>query len=77
MQMVEVVRIPVLKFLLHEHFLDMPGLNMLNLKDRPNSILINKFTKLMSIQLLMILLIGQLDGFPLIHGDRPIVMIQP
>ena len=76
MQVIEVIRISVLELLLHEHFLDVPRLDMLDLQNRPNSILINKFAELMSIQFLMTLFIGQVDIFPLVHRDRPVVMIQ-
>ena len=49
MQVVEVVRISVLKLLFHQHFLDVPGFHMFHFKDGSDSVVIDKFAEFVSV----------------------------
>lgn len=47
MQIVQVIRVAVFEFLLHEYLLDVPRLNRLDFKYRAHSILVQELAELM------------------------------
>lgn len=67
MQVVEIVLIPIFELFLHQHLLHVPRLDVLDLKDRSDSVGVHKFAEFMAIGQKIIFLESGFDNLTLIH----------
>ena len=73
---VQIVGVAVLELLLHENLLDMPGLDVLDLQNRSDTVAVDKLAEFLSVVESGLFLEGEVYRFTLVHGNGPVVVIE-